>query len=358
LLKFVSPVLVATIFAHSQKASNYNVSYGPSLDQTDAITTESLETMGAPALASLLVDHAKVDPVLRRKLQLLLASKEGSDKLVAEIEKRIRTIRRSKSHITWERTKEIVQDLDHLRETIAGQLASQDRMAAVERMWDFIGIAEDVLERTGDNYGTVEAIFGQAMVDLGRLCADDPGSDPAELARRVLSIVEGDGFGSSGAIIRQLSEALGSRGRAQSESPKRRRKRTASSFRVASNALAVRRSHRCPAEQTDPLEPPGRRCGCWPTSPIPFSRIAVRGERLVAVAAELRGRLRLHRARQTTALVVGEPHRIAVEANLPLAFSIRLAMAASPWRESSPIEPMVPVFSRKQGDFQEKQGGD
>ncbi len=39
--------------------------------------TESLETMGAPALASLLVDHAKVDPVLRSKLQLLLASKEG-----------------------------------------------------------------------------------------------------------------------------------------------------------------------------------------------------------------------------------------------------------------------------------------
>jgi hypothetical protein len=53
------------------------------------------------------------------------------------------------------------------------------------------------------------------MVDLGRLCADDPGSNPTELARRVLSIVEGDGFGSSGAMIRHLSEALGSRGRAE-----------------------------------------------------------------------------------------------------------------------------------------------
>ena len=154
--------------------------------------------MGAAALASVLVDHAKVDPVLRRKLGLLLASKEGSDKLVAEIEKRIRTIGRSKSHITWERTKDVVQELDHLRETIAGQLASQDRIAAVERMWDFIGMADDVLERTGDNYGTVEEVFGQAMVDLGRLCADDPGSDPTELARRVLSIVEGDGSAPQG----------------------------------------------------------------------------------------------------------------------------------------------------------------
>lgn len=88
-------------------------------------------------------------------------------------------------------------------------------MAAVERMWDFIGIADDVLERTGDNYGTVEEVFGQAMVDLGRLCADNPSHGPTELARRVLSIVEGDGFGSSGAMIRHLSEALGSRGRAE-----------------------------------------------------------------------------------------------------------------------------------------------
>jgi hypothetical protein len=72
-----------------------------------------------------------------------------------------------------------------------------------------------VLERTGDNYSTVEEVFGQAMVDLGRLCTDIPGSDPAELARRVLSIVEGDRFGSSGAMIRYLSEALGLIGRAE-----------------------------------------------------------------------------------------------------------------------------------------------
>ena len=179
------------------------------------ITTESLETMGAPALASLLVDHAKVDPVLRRKLRLLLASKEGSGKLVAEIEKRIRTIRRSKSHIGWERTKDVVQELDHLRETIAGQLASQDRMEAVERMWGFIGIADDALERTGDNYDTIEEVFGQTMIDLGRLCADDTGSDPTELARRVLSIVEGDGYGLLGGHDPDLSEALGPSGRTE-----------------------------------------------------------------------------------------------------------------------------------------------
>ena len=153
-----------------------------------------------PSGGALLEGQRKVDFVLGRRVRFLLAGKEGSGKLIAEIAKRIRTIGKSKSHIAWERTRDIVQELDHLRETIAGQLASQDRVAAVERMWEFIGIGGDVLERTGDNYGTVEEVFGQAMVDLGRLCADVPGGDPTELARRVLSIVEGDGFGSSGAI--------------------------------------------------------------------------------------------------------------------------------------------------------------
>src|SRR5438105_1225384 len=83
------------------------------------------------------------------------------------------------------------------------------------RMWEFIGIAGEVLERTGDNYGTVEEVFAQATVDLGRLCTGLPGSDPADLARRVLSIVEGDGFSSSGAIVRHLGEALGPTGRAE-----------------------------------------------------------------------------------------------------------------------------------------------
>ena len=92
----------------------------PRVANRTRISTKSLETMGAAALAGVLVEHAKIDSVLRRKLQLLLAGKEGSGKLVAEIEKRIRTIGRSKSLIGWERTKDVVQELDHLRETIVG----------------------------------------------------------------------------------------------------------------------------------------------------------------------------------------------------------------------------------------------
>src|SRR3984893_3215665 len=53
------------------------------------------------------------------------------------------------------------------------------------------------------------------MEDLGRLCADLPGRDRVAIARRLLTIVDGDGFGSSGALIQCLSEALGGEGRAE-----------------------------------------------------------------------------------------------------------------------------------------------
>jgi len=39
---------------------------------------------------------------------------------------------------------------------------------------------------------------------------------------------------------------------------------------VASTRARGARRHRALHQQTDPLEPPGPRCGCWPTSPIPF----------------------------------------------------------------------------------------
>ena len=66
-----------------------------------------------------------------------------------------------------------------------------------------------------DSDGLVDQVFGSAMEDPGRLCADLPGRDRVAIARRVLTFLDGDGFGSSGALIQYLSEALGSEGRAE-----------------------------------------------------------------------------------------------------------------------------------------------
>ncbi len=183
--------------------------------RTKSLTPETRAALGAERLAAALLEHADGDPVLRKKLRMLLAGTEGPGSLGAEIDKRIRAIGRSRSMVDWEKRKPLVQELDHLRTTIATTLAARSPAGAAERMWAFIGIADSVIDRLGDGVGEVEDVFGQAMDDLGRLCVALPQRDPHALARQVLAICGGEGFGSSGALIAHLGEALGLEGRAE-----------------------------------------------------------------------------------------------------------------------------------------------
>ena len=70
------------------------------------------------------------------------------DQLAVTLEKRIRTIGRSRSFLNWERGRELAKEIDHLRTTIAGTLAERDARLAAERMWDLVGIGNDVLARS------------------------------------------------------------------------------------------------------------------------------------------------------------------------------------------------------------------
>ena len=179
------------------------------------VTPEALAALGAEALAEVLIAHAATDPTLRKKLGMLLAGTEGPGKLAAEIDKRIKTIGRSRSFVDWEKRKPLVHELDHLRVTLATRLGRQDAARAIALLWDFIGIADAVMERVGDGIGEVEDVFGAAMEDLGRLSAAQPRGDAKALARRVLAYCERDGFGATDALIRHMSEALGAGGRAE-----------------------------------------------------------------------------------------------------------------------------------------------
>jgi hypothetical protein len=179
------------------------------------MTPETLAALGAAPLAAMLVEHAETDPVLRKKLRILLAGTEGVGKLAAEIDKRIQTIGRSRSVFDWDRRKPLVQELDHLRTTIVTTLAVLTPEGAAERLWAFIGIGDSVIGRVGDGVSDVEDVFGRAMEDLGRLCAALPPGDPRELARRVLAFCDSNGFGSTDALIHHLGQALGAEGRAE-----------------------------------------------------------------------------------------------------------------------------------------------
>ena len=132
-----------------------------------ALSVDTLEQLGARPLAELLMAQAKGDLALACSLRLVLAGSDGGIRLAPEVEKRLRTIRRSRGLIDWNKVRPLVRELEGLRETIAGQLAQADPRAAAAQMRLFLNLADGVFERSDDGSGSLGSVFREAGADLG-----------------------------------------------------------------------------------------------------------------------------------------------------------------------------------------------
>ncbi len=179
-----------------------------------ALSADTLEGLGARRLAELLMDAAQGDSTLARSLRLVLAGTDGGGRLAAEVEKRLRTIGRSRGFIEWDKVRALARELDSLRETIAGPLAASAPEAAVAQMRLLLSLGEGVLERSDDGSGILGEAFRQAGAELGRLWGLLPGRDPVALAGEVLAMLDADGYGVTDRLLEAASQALGPDGRA------------------------------------------------------------------------------------------------------------------------------------------------
>ena len=176
-----------------------------------ALSVDTLERLGARQLAELLMAQAKGDPALARSLRLVLAGTDGGTRLAAEVEKRLRTIQRSRGFIAWDKVRPLVRELEGLRETIAGPLAEADARAAAAQMRLFLDLAEGVFERSDDSSGSLGTVFRKAGADLGRLWALPPGRDPVALAAELLTLLDADGYGTTDPSAGRVGSGDGSR---------------------------------------------------------------------------------------------------------------------------------------------------
>jgi len=183
--------------------------------RASVLNADTLAQLGAPRLAGLLMGYAEADPALARSLRLALAETGGAGHLAAEVEKRLRTIRRSKGFVEWDKVRPLARELDALRATIAGPLAAASPSDAVAQMRLFLDLAEGVFERSDDGSGTLSTVFRDAGADLGRLWAALPGRDPEVLAREVLALWDADEYGVTDGLLEAASPALGDEGRAE-----------------------------------------------------------------------------------------------------------------------------------------------
>ena len=135
------------------------------------LNAKNLEALGAERLAQLLIEISTGDAAAKRKLRLALAGAEGPREAAREITKRLTSIARARSFITWKNRKALVTDLETQRRAIVEQIAPADPDEALALMWRFMALVTPVFERCDASCGTVTGIFHQACADLGQLAA-------------------------------------------------------------------------------------------------------------------------------------------------------------------------------------------
>jgi hypothetical protein len=179
------------------------------------ISPDALAKLGAKRLAELLAEACQNDRPLRRKIEILLASKQGSEELEGTIAKRITSLSRADGFVDWREVPALVAELDTLRDGIVTQLGARDPRAASEQMWRFLTLAEPTFERTDDSSGRIGDVFHCAAADIGSLLARVPDLDRVTLAERLHESLGKDDYGFAAQIITSGSEALGVEGRAK-----------------------------------------------------------------------------------------------------------------------------------------------
>jgi hypothetical protein len=175
------------------------------------LNAKNLASLGADRLAELLIELGAGNAAVKRRLRLELAAAQGSSTAAREVRKRLATIAKARSFIEWHKMRELVADLELQRRTIAEQVAKIDAAAALDLTWQFLALANSLLNRCDDSNGVVSGVFRGALSDLARI-AEAVKPAPEALAEKVYEALVENDFGQYDGLIEALAPVLGQQG--------------------------------------------------------------------------------------------------------------------------------------------------
>lgn len=177
------------------------------------LDTAGLVALGAETLAGLLLEAAGGDAVLKRRLNFEIAIAADPAAAAKEIEKRLASLGRSRSFIDYGKSRQFAQELDSLREQIAGRLAARDATRAWELMWSFLGTADTTLGRCDDSSGSIGDVYRDALGDLARIGAAV--APRADVVARIMAAIGDNDYGQYDHLIELMAPVLGPQGLAR-----------------------------------------------------------------------------------------------------------------------------------------------
>jgi hypothetical protein len=177
------------------------------------LTVEALAKLGRRKLAELLIAEATGNRRLKQTLNLAIAAEAGPEVLGASLHKRLATLAKSRSMLSYDNSRELIAELDGFRTIIVETIGPQDSRLALDLLWELIDLHPQVLGSVDDSSGRVGAVFRTACGNLGPL-ALRASLDPDALAATVFQKVTNNSFGIYDGLIMSLDLALGRKGRA------------------------------------------------------------------------------------------------------------------------------------------------
>ena len=175
------------------------------------LNAANLAALGAGRLADLLIEVSTGSADIKRRLRMELSHNLGASELAQDVRKRLITLRKSKSYVSWRKRKLLVTDLSTQVAMIVDKIAADDPNTAFDLLWQFIELAPPIYARADDRRGDIGQVFQTALQHFEEI-GPRTQIDSEALSERVWSALLDNSYGEWDDIIGLLAETLGPEG--------------------------------------------------------------------------------------------------------------------------------------------------
>jgi hypothetical protein len=175
------------------------------------LNKDNLSALGAERLADLLLEVSIGSAEIKRRLRLEISHNLGPAELARDIRKRLVSLRKSTSFVSWRKRKSLIKDLTTQLDMITDKIAPEEPREAFDLLWQFIELATSIYQRVDDSRGDVSLVFQRALLKLGDI-GPRSALDPETLALRVWGALLDNSYGEFDGLVARLAVTLGEDG--------------------------------------------------------------------------------------------------------------------------------------------------
>ncbi|EPX76150.1 DUF6880 family protein [Salipiger mucosus] len=176
-----------------------------------SLNKKNLVELGPDVLADLLLEAVKGDAARQRRVRMALSAEQSPQDAAADVRKRFASIRRSRSYISRKTQKKVATELSDLTGLIETRIAPDSPDIAFDLLWDLLGLAPGIHERTDDSNGLIGDVMDEAMSAIARLSSKID-KDPVHLAELIFDALRDNGYGEFDQVVPALADPLGQTG--------------------------------------------------------------------------------------------------------------------------------------------------